>query len=379
MTILSFLITVLYWPYFVAPANNPKWVVLSAVIPLILMFRTVPWSRAHTVGMAWLLWAAVTIFWATSTPDAFMRLWQFILAGGIFAIGSTLTERQIRNCLLAFCVGVSVNAVVGILQATEWLDPLFMVGDIPFPFHATPVAGLQVNGNYMAEMGLVAFVAAVCGLSTKELPKKTRVLWIMLIPLILVTLFLPQSKGAVAAFMMVGVVWLWPRVRWLSTTLLAAGILAALSYIAYFGLDHWSLAPRIGLFSNSFVSITVFGYGIGSFWSTYPLFYDAAITSSEHVYHFSTGPRTAHNDFLTMGVETGIVGLILLGWFFMEVLKRRDDVAWYVVVSFLALGVFNFPAYVPTTLFMAALCAGFLCRPRNDLRAGRHTRGLSIQ
>ena len=367
MTILSFLITVLYWPDFVSPANNPKWVLLSAVIPLILLLRTVKWSRAHKLGMAWLVWAAATVFWATSTPDGFMRLWQFMLAGGIFAIGSTLTPRQLRNCLCAFCLGVALNAIIGILQAVGWFDPLFTVGGRPFPFHATPVAGLQVNGNYMAEMGLVAFVAAFC----------LKKWW--LLPLALVALFLAGSKGAVAAFVMILVVWLWPRVKWLSVGLSGAGILAAIIYTVYFGVDHWSLAPRIALFANSFVSITFLGYGIGSFWSTYPLFYDAAIVSPEVVYQFTVGPRTAHNDFLTMGVETGIVGLFLLGWFFTEVLKKRDGVAWYVVVSFLALGIFNFPAYIPTTLFMAALCAGFLCRGGDDLRAGRHTRGLSIQ
>ena len=219
----------------------------------------------------------------------------------------------------------------------------------------------------MAEMGLMAIVAAFC----------LKKWW--LIPLLLVALFLPGSKGAVAASLMVLTVWLWPRVRWLSVTLLCTGILSAGAYTVYFGVDHWSLAPRIALFANSFVSISFFGYGIGSFWSTYPLFYDAAIVSPNEVYQFAAGPRTAHNDFLTMGVETGIVGLILLGWFFMEVLKKRNGVPWYIVVSFLALGVFNFLAYIPTTLFMASLCAGFLCRHRDDLRAGRHSRGLSIQ
>ena len=379
MTILSFLITVLYWPDFVAPANNPKWVFLSAVIPLILLFRTVQWTRAHKIGAAWLAWAAITVFWSTSTPDAVMRLWQFMLAGGIFAIGSTLTEKQIGRCLIAFCIGVSVNAVVGTLQAADWLDPLWRVGDTimpitlevgkPFPFHATPIAGLQVNGNYMAEMGLMAFVAVFSqGKYVKAL-----------FPLILVALFFPMSKGAVAALLMVWVIWVWPRSRWLSTGLLAAGMLAAGVYIVAFGLDHLTLAPRVALFANSFVSISFFGFGIGSFWSTYPLFYDAVIISPEQVYQFSASPRTAHNDFLTMGVETGIVGLVLLGWFFMEVLKRRNGASWYVVVSFLALGVFGFPAYIPTTLFMAALCAGFICKPGDDLRRGRHTRGLSIQ
>jgi len=367
MTILSFLVTILYWPDFVAPANNPKWVLLSAVIPLALLFRDVQWTRAHRLGLAWLVWAAVSIWWAISTPDAVMRLWQFVLAGGIFAIGSTLTERQIRNCLVAFCLGISVNAIIGISQAMGWFDPFFMVGNQPVPFHATPVAGLQVNGNYMAEMALMGLAAAVC----------LKKWW--LVPLLLIALFLPESKGAVAACLIVGVVWAWQRSRWLSTGLLGAGILAAGAYILYFGLDHWSLAPRVALFSNSFVSISFLGFGVGSFWSAYPLFYDAVITSPEVVYQFAAGPRTAHNDFLTMGVETGIVGLVLFLWFFMEVLKKRNGAPWYVVVSFLALGIFNFPAYVPTTLFMAALCAGFLCRDGDYLRYSRHCRGLSIQ
>ena len=141
ITALSFAITVIYSTAFISPANSPKWIVLSIVLPLILLVKKPEPSRALWWGFAWLVWAALTLLWATSLPDGVMRLWQFILAGAAFAIGATLTKRQIGYCLVAFCLGIWVNAVIAVLQA-------FGVWD--FFFHATPIAGLQVNGNYLS-------------------------------------------------------------------------------------------------------------------------------------------------------------------------------------------------------------------------------------
>lgn len=359
MTIVSFLVPLIFWSSFIQPAVLSKWVFFSAVLPLILLAaERAPRSGALWLGGLWLAWAALSLVWATSFPDGVLRLWQFVLAGAVFVIGTGLSERQINRCLVAFALGMCINAVIAFGQ-------FIGVGDMWF--HATPVAGLQVNGNYLAEAALMALVAAFC----------LKKWW--LLPLLLVALFLPQSRGAVAALLMVSVVWLWPRVRWASMGLFTASAVAASGYVLYLGIDHSTFADRIALFTNAFAGITLSGHGIGSFWSTYPLYYDALFMSPESTYGFNKTPRTAHNDLLTVGFETGIIGLGLMASFLMMVLRKRNGACWYVVVSFLALGIFNFPAYIPTTVFLAALCAGFLCRARSDLRVCRYTRGLSIQ
>lgn len=359
VTAVSFLVPLIFWSSFVQPAVLPRWIFLSVALPLILLsIERAPRSKAFWVGGLWLAWAALSLAWATSLPDGLLRLWQFILAGAAFVIGTGLSEKQINRCLVAFALGMCINAVIAMGQ-------FIGVGD--FWFHATPIAGLQVNGNYLAEAALMAGVAAFC----------LRKWW--LLPLLLIALFLPQSRGAVAALLMVSVVWLWPRVRWASVGLFTASAVVAVAYVLSLGVDHPSLADRTALFANAFAGITLFGHGIGSFWSTFPLYYDALVATSPHVYGFEVTPRTAHNDLLTVSFETGIIGLGLMIAFLVMMLRKRDDVCWYVVISFLALGAFNFPAYIPTTVFLAALCAGFLCRTGPDVRVCRYTRGLTIQ
>ena len=95
-------------------------------------------------------------------------------------------------------------------------------------------------------------------------------------------------------------------------------------------------------------------------------------------------PRTAHNDFMTVAAETGIPGVFLLTWFFITVLRGsvatdEKKTAFYTILAFLLLGMFNFPLYLPTSAFLAALSAGYLAGSGPPVRGGEHRGRVQIR
>ena len=146
--------------------------------------------------------------------------------------------------------------------------------------------------------------------------------------------------------------------------------------MAYAALSLWlqgstTLDARIAYWVNSVAHLTPWGAGIGSFWAEYPIMNTVETTIG--AYSFDIRPRTAHNDALTVALETGLVGIALLVWFVVDVLFRPvrdngDRAARLLVVTFLLLGLGAFPLYLPAASTMAALAAGYLCRSRGHLR-----------
>lgn len=346
MPFVSFLLPLMHIPAFAAPATSSKWIFLSAVIPLILACREFEITRAHKIGAVFIVWCAVTLFWAVSLPDGLMRLWQFCLMGGVFCLGSSLSMQQWRRCLTAFSLGVCINIILASVQLMGW-DGVKVVTHDP--------AGLFVNANYLGE-------AAVAALGVGAyLPH--------IVVLLVIGVALSSSKGAVIGLTAVALIHLWRSHKIAAVWVGLICVTGASLYAANLGLNHPDIKPRLILFVNSLVSIDLWGFGVGSYWSAFPLFHDAVIESHVSVYNFAIRPRTAHNDMLTLGVEVGAIGLGLFLWFIREVLRRYEIAAFTVVVSVLALGLFSFPLFTPTTAFIGALAAGFLCR------GGHHIRG----
>ncbi|HEX8709853.1 MAG TPA: O-antigen ligase family protein [Pyrinomonadaceae bacterium] len=55
------------------------------------------------------------------------------------------------------------------------------------------------------------------------------------------------------------------------------------------------------------------GIGFGGYWAAVPLYHDASGRMT---------PRQAHNDYLEVAASGGIIGVLLLGWFVFDLLKR---------------------------------------------------------
>lgn len=345
-----------YCPVFIRPSTDPKLIVLSIVVPLIFLGRTIKWTEVHQVGALFLLWCTVSLLWAMSLNDGLLRLWGFLLAGGTFAIVSTLTERQVERFFLGVIMALAVNALMAGVQFGGWDGALYEALALkPIIKVATWAAGVQVNGNYLAEIGLMG-VALSIGLR--------RWWWALAVsPCVL----LSGSKGGLVAGSLILCVVLWRKSRLLALAFPLVVILGGAWHVNKIGVDHPSLETRLPMYLNSLAATTWTGHGIGSFWSIYPLIHDKVIESPPAVFSFEKRPRTAHNDTLTLLVEVGVVGFVIALWGMILLFQRRasttiERASRLGILSFLLLGVFNFPLYVPTTAVLAAACAGALCR-----------------
>ncbi|MCH7631132.1 MAG: O-antigen ligase family protein [Proteobacteria bacterium] len=356
MPVVCFLSAVAFFPWFVAPSNTAKLILLSILIP-VFVYRSpqLKLTRPMVIGGAFLAWTAATLLWGPLL-DGVGRLWWWMLGAGAFVIGAGI--RNPDKCLIGFALGVAVNALVAVAQALGW-DVLAMgyFGWEPL-FVTAPRAGLMVNGNYLAEAGLMAFAAMVA----------MRKWW--LAALCLVATVLPVSRGAFVALGIIAVVFAYRR--WGSSLRLTLAVLIVFigGFDAYLIIGEPSVhqyMPRITLYANSLAMVTPWGHGAGSYWSTFPLYHDAWVESFKSVYGFGIRPRTAHNDLLTIAVETGLIGLALFAWFLTSCLKGRAGPGLYLVAAFLALGLFNSPMFIPpTSFFMAALALGHLSKdPHN--------------
>jgi hypothetical protein len=93
-----------------------------------------------------------------------------------------------------------------------------------------------------------------------------------------------------------------------------------------------------------------FGQGLGSFYHLYSWF--------EH----------AHNDLLQVTYETGFLGILLFLGFMAYCLWSGPLPERLVLLAFLVEGLFDFPLYMPSTSFLAALAAGSILRSRDPVR-----------
>jgi len=331
----------LFWTGFAESSNTPKWIFLSAFIPFLLIGKDFPKFK---IGGLFILSCVPVFFWSISTFDTVYRFWILSILALCFVYGSTLDDAGIRRNIVGFAWGMAISAAIAVCQST---DGFVLIGwrgiDAGHWFHVTqsaPPGGLFINKNVMGEASLLAFVGAVC----------VRHWWPL--PFLAVGLYLSNSLGVYVAGGIVGLFWIYQRSRLTAVALVALGLWAM-------PWDAPTVAGRMALYRNSVEAISANPFGYGAFWNAYPEFHNAAVATPGVVYSESVRPRTAHNDFLTLAVEFGLPTAVL---FFLAFLSIPMGATVYVPVAFMALGLFAFPLYLPSSVFMAGLCAGYLVR-----------------
>ena len=368
IAVLTLAVALILWPGFIESSNAPRWILLSATIPFFLLTAEIKLTKAHLIGFVWLAWAGLTALWSVSLYDSIFHLWHFVILAMVFCVGANLSHREIKWCYLAFVVGISLNVVIAIAQMEGW-DGVIQAGT-----QKGAPTGTFMNKNYLAEAALMALPAAI--ILAKAWP----------IPFIAAALVATFSRGALTAGGLLLTSWLWGRYR-KTAIVLTTGILVAV--IIYFGnLSHdgrfmnTSAGARISFWANSVAMVVdkPWGQGVGAYMAAYPKYHKAIIPTTPSAYRINMRPRTAHNDFLTVAAETGIPGIFLLTWFFITVLRspRATDeqkTAFYTILAFLLLGMFNFPLYLPTSAFLAALSAGYLAGGGAPVRGSEHRGG----
>lgn len=344
MAALAFLTSVLYWPGVAGAAEVPRWAFLAFTVPWLLREQRL--TAAHVAGGLFLAWAVITMAWNAAPQDGVGALLTLFVLMVCFCLGSQLSG--LRQVIIGAGLGVTVSSALAIAQYSGYATTQTGWHSIFTMVHGWgPAYGLFVNGNYMAEAAALVLVAAV----------SERIWW--LIPGLLPALVLPDARGAMLAAAVALVVSVW-RSRWIWSIIAIAGV-AVTFYIAHKGLG--SMTERLYFWHSTWNGITLFGHGIGSFWAVYPLF-DLRPAMPIELFNL---PENAHNEFLTVAFETGIVGLVLFCAFCLT-LAGPLGTARLVLIALFVESCFAFPIHLPVTGFLGMVAAGHAVRNRYLLR-----------
>lgn len=260
----------------------------------------------------------------------------------MFLLTLQLSQSQRRRLAIIFIAVAAVSVMLGVAQ---------MVGGprSPMRFYEITNPGMAVgffaNGNHQATLLLCAvafsgFLIARAGARRKSSRRGRAALVIAS----MIALFLVMGLGIVGSLagygllipVGVGALLLYRRSvagkvgwRWAAG---ASGVFAAAVALAFLGpLGHQNLSDQVGSSptSRSMIAATSWravgahfpvGTGLGTFADIYRTFDDPFRPMTEYVNH-------AHNDYLELALETGLLGILLVLAFFFW-LGRHGWRAW---------------------------------------------------
>lgn len=346
----ALLITLAFWPYWEGGGITPRWAVLAVMGACCLTAASeIRMTRAHWIGAAFLAYATLSLLWTPVETDGIGAMFKLAFMALVFMAASECDD--IGPAYAALGLGVTVSAAIAVTQA---------LGEPWVPVLVGP-AGLFVNKNYLSEIAVVTLVLTA-GRG-----------WWVLVPGPAVALLLSHSRGSLVALAAVAVVWCLPRSRALAGAVagvcVACGIVSLSLTLGPKELhDESSLVHRLGVWTPTLRHLTPFGYGIGSFYVTYPTF-------NPHPVLALTRPEHAHNEVINVASELGVPGLVLFLAFFGYAAWTAAETERLAIVAIMVVGMFSFPLHLPATGFVAALVAGWSTRRlrrvrRTDLYGG---------
>ncbi len=331
LSLVFLLLPVLYWGALDHPSSSPRWALLSVALPILWLYCKPQWRNVHWLGVIFMLSVYATL--------SFEQSWRFTILALAFILGTSL--ERIKPVVWAFFIGIILNIPFLIFQLFGWEGLL----------RADDPGGFFFNGTFLADAAALAAISL-----SPLLPLPLTVL--ALLTALSVSLA-AGGKGAIVALGMCGIVAIPNKPA--KIVLAVTGLLLFTAFIVLSGSN--SIEVRIPLWVNSLLLIDFFGR---DFWALYPTVHDAILPTDPGIFDSYVRPRTAHNDILTVAVEFGIIGIVSLSALVVGIItgpkKTREDwSAYYGVLAFVFLGLFNFPLFTPTSAF-AALLLGYLSR-----------------
>ena len=352
--VFSFFLGIAFIPGIADAAGAPRWALLSLFVPLMLaaIGRTRV-TLGHLILAFYVLWAAITLAWSPGLYDGLDALWKLLLIAGLFAIGAELPT--LRPIALGLGLAIALNSAFVLAQAAGF-DP---VPHMPGPTGMG--AGLFMNRNSLAEAAALVLILVLAH----------RLWW--LVPVIVPSLiwfepgmrqgahvWYPTAQGALTALGVAGTAWLWTKSR-LAALLLIMAVAIGVAFAVYTRVNA-SVPERLAIWTVTARGLTPQGNGLGSFYLRFP----AHVAETDPLV---TRPINAHNDLLQIAYETGLPGAVLVLAFGALLLFTRGAVGErLVLLAFFVEGCFANPLGLPVSAFVAALCAGRVCRARPRLR-----------
>jgi hypothetical protein len=237
-------------------------------------------------------------------------------------------------------LGLGLSSAIVIAQAFG----IFQFADLS-PGDPT---GLFVNRLLLAEVAALVSVALVASR-----------LWLWL-PLALPSLLIPLERGPILAFVVASAVALWRRSKIAALTLLLGGIglIGAITLapsLRQTSADSFTptetAIQRTVIWRETARALNIAGHGFGSYRELAPQPFPAA--KLDH----------AHNEFLEVAFETGLVGIALFVVFWLLILWTWPPSAeTVIIVALMVEACFAFPLHEPVTAALGLLCAGHCAR-----------------
>lgn len=350
MGLLAFLVSALYWPGIAGAATTPRWALLFAVIPWLVIRPR--WTAPHAVGAALLIWAAFSLQWSPELVDGIGAIFTLSLLALLFCVGWQLDD--LRPVYWGAGLGIALSGPVAALQLNGY-EVVRGLG----------AAGLFVNPNFMGEAAALALVVFVASRH-----------WAM-VAAVAPPFVMSGSRGAVLALCAALCVHFWRQ--WRPFGAVIALSLALLAFDSHYKgatvsqeslslqslsggtmpVSDPALSDREAIWRSTVNGLTVLGRGIGSFWGEYPRFEVRPDPPSR--------PEFPHNEWLHIAFELGLPGLLLFCVLCLT-LAGPIDTSRLVLIALAVESCFGFPLHVPTTAFIGALAAGHAVRSRYVLR-----------
>lgn len=301
---------------FVQADTAAKW--LGIVCGACLIARTLtarvwnspPRSARLLAAFAW--WGFLTMFWSIRpgySQLAAMTLLELAALTLLFVV-APLSDREVRVLRGSIVVGGVAVAAVSLAHFFHSLG-----GDFTARLGIDPQLGKVANPNSLALSLFLPMSLALVGVLTD---RSQRSVWPYLaIAVMMLAVLLTQSRGAYLGVM---VLWLlvFGSVRRLHVGTIMA-ILGVVGIVMWQGLPilvarftderFWTGSGRTDIWETGLEALKVYwptGSGIGTFASAYNA--AAPFAGARYVH---AGDMDAHNIYLQMGVELGLVGLLL--------------------------------------------------------------------
>ncbi len=336
MGVLLFVATVALIPG--ASTYEPRWGVLLAVAPLLLIGRSVPLPRWVGWGIAGVLaYAAGSMAWSPSPIDGAPVLIHLAIIALALCLGAAVDT--LDGAFKGVCCGLAVNAAVAAGQHLGWN---YFVSESTLP------AGLMLNRNMLAELVAPALVWVVVSRHWR---------WVALpVP----ALLLAPDRAAVLALGLALIVWLsrYSRLALLALPVLAGAISAAVLVSPH---DVWE---RLEIWQAAWSGLTIAGAGLNGFAELYP--------------HWGY----VHNDALQLAFDLGLGGLPIAALVIIA-LWGELNAERLVLLALVVESAVSFILYIPPTGFIAGLVVGRLVALRpmvsGERRGGEPALGRGLQ
>jgi O-antigen ligase len=307
----------------VAPNSMGVLVGLGFIGALITRPRALPVLTQHRrliiATVLFCIWMTLSAAWAQQPGLAASQAGFYWLAALAFLIVMTTVNRprDIKIIALAFVGGAAVAAVIGL--ASRGLDAA----------NANQVGQTAINGRLtggggdpnLQAAGFVAAMFLAMGLMTVYRRRAARIGLIAAFALITVAFFATESRGGLLSLIVttIAAFLLFPdqRRRFLGLVLIASAIAAifiasnpgSFSRITDFGggtsgrSDIWTVATKV------FAQHPLAGVGLNNFEVVEPRF-ALLHRNVSRVTYIAEKPDPAHNSYLQLLADTGVIGLL---------------------------------------------------------------------